>query len=105
MPTFSAPELNNRAGLRPRFVVRSGPPRRENDSREARASLRSLPHGPRTGILRLEAAGLNAPFPLPELFALGGSPKDQVLFQLCIGPSTSARLGEAPTPTCAPQAA
>jgi hypothetical protein len=50
-------------------------------------------------------AGPNVPFPSPELFALGASPKDQASFDLSIGPSTSARLGEAPTLTCAPQAA
>ena len=50
-------------------------------------------------------AGPNVPFPSPELFALGASPKDRASFDLWIGPSTSARLGEAPTLTCAPQAA
>jgi hypothetical protein len=50
-------------------------------------------------------AGPNVPFPSPELFALGASPKDWASFDLWIGPSTSARLGEAPTLTCAPQAA
>src|ERR1700724_1150508 len=50
-------------------------------------------------------AGPNVPFPSPELFALGASPKDRASFDLSIAPSTSARLGEAPTLTCAPQAA
>src|ERR1700730_14640910 len=45
----------------------------------------------------------NVPFPSPELFALAASPKDRASFDLWIGPSTSARLGEAPTLTCAPQ--
>jgi hypothetical protein len=53
----------------------------------------------------LGTLGPNVPFPLAELFALGASPKDQASFDLWTGPSTSARLGEAPTLTCAPQAA
>ena len=59
-----------------------------------------------TAVLHLgRNAGPKVPFPSPELFALGGSPKGRASFDLWIGPSTSARLGEAPTLTCARQAA
>ena len=65
-----------------------------------------LRHFKVTAVLQVgRNAGPNAPFPSPELFALGASPKDRASFDLWIAPSTSARLGEAPTLTCAPQAA
>ena len=65
-----------------------------------------LRHFKVTAVLQVgRNAGPNVPFPSPELFALGASPKGRASFDLWIGPSTSARLGEAPTLTCAPQAA
>ena len=47
----------------------------------------------------------NVPFPSRDLFPLGAPPTDRASFDLWIGPSTSARFGEAPTLTCARQAA
>ena len=65
-----------------------------------------LRHFKVTAVLQLgRNAGPNVPFPSLELFALVASPNDQASFDLWIGPSTSARRGEAPTLTCAPQAA
>jgi hypothetical protein len=65
-----------------------------------------LRHFKVTAVLQVgRNAGPNVPFPLPELFALGAPPKDRASFDLWIAPSTSARLGEAPILTYAPQAA
>ena len=65
-----------------------------------------LRHFKVTAVLQVgRNAGPNVPFPSPELFALGAWPKDRASFDLWIAPSTSARLAEAPTLTCAPQAA
>ena len=65
-----------------------------------------LRHFKITAVLQVgRNAGPNVPFPSPELFALGASPKDRASFDFWSGPSTSARLGEAPTLICAPRAA
>jgi hypothetical protein len=48
-------------------------------------------------------AELNGLFPSAELFVVGASPEGRASFDLWIGPPTSARLGEAPTLTCAPR--